>query len=413
MRFLFATILLLASVQGGLAEQGEATAPEAGRAAIPSVTVASARLAEVEARVLMSGTLVARQEVMIFPQVSGFEITEILVEAGDRVEKGQVLVRLARDTLSAQLAQAEAEYQRAQASVSQAENQIVSTRAGLVQAEASLDRIRRLRESGSAAQATLDDVVAAQVTADALAASAADGLAVAQAALAQAGAARELAQLNLDRSEIKAPMDGLIVERGAELGAISGAGGAPLFRLIAGGEIELSADVIETALLSLSVGDPAEIDVAGVGRVEGKVRLLPASVDALTRLGEMRISLTPDPGLRPGLFASGAVVTARREAVTVPATAVLADDKGEWVQVVEDDVVHTQAVTAGLLWQARREIVSGLAEGQVVIVRSGAFFRDGDQVRPVASEADQASETAASEAAAPPSDAELAGTSRP
>lgn len=362
-------------------ESAAATATQPG---IPSVTVATAAMAEMQARVRLSGTLVARQEVLIFPQVSGFEMTEVLVEAGDRVTKGQVLARLSRDTLAAQLAQARAETQRAEASVSQAQSQIASAEATRVQAVAALGRVERLRKSGSASQAALDDAIAAEAGAQAQAASAADGLAVAQAALALAEAAQGLARLNLARTDITAPTDGVIVERQAELGAISASGGEPLFRLIAGGEIELSAEVIETTLHQLSAGDPAEIEVAGVGTVAGKVRLLPARVDPVTRLGELRISLDPVPGLRTGLFASGAVITARREAVAVPASAVLADDQGEWVQLVADGTVETRDVTTGILWQAQREIVSGLEIGDTVIARSGAFFRDGDRVKPVA-----------------------------
>lgn len=382
MRFLW-TVLAALALAGPVAADDSADAAATVERAVPSVTVADAAMAEVQARVLLSGTLVARQEVMINPQVSGYEITELLVEAGDTVEKGQVLARLSTATLAAQLAQAQAEYQRAEAGVSQAQSAIASAEATRTQAVSALNRVQRLRNSGSAAQATLDDAIAAEAGAQAQAASAADGLAVAKAALAQADAARAIAQLNLDRTEITAPTGGMIVSRMAELGAIAGAGADPMFTLIADGEIELSAEVIETALHQLAIGQPAEIDVAGVGRVQGEVRLLPAGVDAVTRLGKLRISLQPDPGLRTGLFANGSVITARRDAVTVPATAVLADDDGESVRLVKDGVVTVQPVQAGLLWQSLREIVSGVEPGQQVIARSGAFFRDGDHVRAV------------------------------
>lgn len=382
MRFLFVAFLAVSLAWSASAR--EATSDDtAAERAIPSVTVSSAKMAEVQARVPVSGTLVARQEVQVFAQVSGYEIREILVEAGDVVEKGQVLARLATDTLSAQLAQAEAEYQRAEAGVGQAKSNIESAEASLTQATTALHRAQRLRDSGNTSQATLDQAVAAAANARAGAASARDGLAVSQAALAQADASRRIARLNLDRAEIASPVAGLVVTRNAELGALAGGAGAPLFTLIVDGAVEMSAEVIETALGSLSVGDPAEISVAGVGEVDGKVRLIPASVDPVTRLGVMRITLAADPGLRTGLFASGWVVTARRNAVTVPATAVLADSQGERVQIVEDGIVHARAVQAGLLWQGRREIVTGVKEGEQVIARSGAFFRDGDRVRAV------------------------------
>ncbi|MBO9455642.1 efflux RND transporter periplasmic adaptor subunit [Paracoccus sp. R12_1] len=396
MRNILFTLLAVAAMAGSALSQ---ESDEAVQRSIPTVTVASAVTTEMQARVPVSGTLVARQQVQVYPRVSGYEITEILAEAGDTVEKGQVLARLSTDTLSAQLAQAEAEYQRAEAGVSQARSNIDSAEASLTQARTSLERAQRLRQGGNASQAALDQAVAAEANARASAASAGDGLALAQAALAQADAARSIARLNLDRAEIAAPVAGLVVGRNAELGALSGGSAEPLFMMIANGSVEMEAEVIETALRSLSVGDPAEINVAGLGDIGGSVRLIPASVDPVTRLGLMRVSLEPHPGLRTGLFASGWIITARRDAVAVPATAVLSDAGGQRVQVVRDGVVETREVRAGLLWDGKREILSGLRDGEQVIARSGAFFRDGDQVSAVPVESSDAQAAPANESA--------------
>lgn len=360
-----------------------ASASEAPGPAVPFVTVEAAARSEVQARVPVSGTIVARQQVQVFAQVSGHEITRILIETGDTVTKGQVLARVSTDTLSAQLEQASAEYLRAEAGVGQAQSIIDSAAASLTQAQAILQRAQRLREGGTASQSVLDDAVAAEANARAQAASAADGLAVARAALAQAGAARRIAELNLARADITAPVAGLVVTRTAELGAMAGGGADPLFTLLADGAIEMSAEVIETALASLTVGDPAQIGVAGLETMPGRVRLVPASVDPVTRLGVTRIALDAGAGIRIGQFASGWVITDKRQAITVPAGAVLADAAGERVQVVRDDTVETRPVRAGLLWDGRREIIEGLAPGEQVIARSGAFFRTGDRVRAV------------------------------
>lgn len=376
-------VILLAALVAGQARAQDSTAEAAVvSSVIPWVTVATAGQTEIQARVPVSGTLVARREVQVFSQVSGYEVTEILVEAGDSVEKGQVLARLASDTLSAQLAQAEAEFQRVEATVSQAQNTIDSAQATLRQTVSELERTRSLRERGNATVAALDQAVAAEAGARAQSLLAANGLAIARAALAQADAARKIARMDLDRTEIKAPAAGLIAARNVELGALSGTGSGPVFTLIADGVIELSAEVIETGLQNLTVGDPADLNVAGAGVTAGKVRLLPATVDPVTRLAVIRISLDPVPGLRSGLFASGWIVTARRDAVTIPATAVLSDDQGDRVQVVSDGVIEMRPVRAGLLWQDRREVQEGLQPGEQVVARAGAFFRDGDRVKP-------------------------------
>ena len=240
----FIAVLLVASVLPLASPANEpAVASEAPSRVAPSVTVAAAARTEVQARVPVSGSIVARQLVRVFPQVQGPELTEILAEAGDSVTKGQVLARLSTDTLAAQLEQARAEYQRAEAGIGQAQSNIDSASASLTQAQSVLERVQRLREGGTASQSALDDAVAAEANARAQAASAADGLAVARAALAQAEAARRIAELNLERAEIVAPVDGVVVTRNAELGTLAAAGGDPMFVLLADGEVEMSAEV--------------------------------------------------------------------------------------------------------------------------------------------------------------------------
>lgn len=361
-----------------MADAADAPAPTAQD--LPVVTLAPARREAIQERVPVSGSLLARRSVQVHANVTGTEIREIRAEVGDRVKAGDVLVVLADDTLKAQLAQAEAEEARARAGVSQAESQIASAEASLTQAATALQRTRALRESGNASQAVLDQAVATEAAARAASASASDGLGVARAAQRQAAASREIAALNLGYAQVTAPVDGVVVARTAEIGALSG-GSDPLFTLIDKGEIEMAADVIETALGGLKAGDPALIQIAGLGEIRGQVRLVPAAVDAVTRLGSARIALEADPRLRIGLYAQGWVITDQREAVTVPASAVLADDSGDRVQVVRDGKVDSRLVRSGVIWQDRREILEGVAPGETVIARAGAFFRSGDMVR--------------------------------
>ncbi|WBU54730.1 efflux RND transporter periplasmic adaptor subunit [Paracoccus sp. SCSIO 75233] len=370
-----------------VAQDAEAEA-QAQEVQAQAATVSAARMAPIEIRVPMSGSLVPRQEALVYPQLSGYEIMELLAEPGDQVSRGQVLARLSDLTVRAQLAQAEAEAQRAGAAVGQARSEIDRAEAALVQAAAALERTRRLQRGGTATQAALDQVVANEAAARAASASATDGLAVAEAAKATADAAVEIARLNLARTEITAPVDGIVTDRNAQIGAVGSAAGEPMFTIVAGGEIEWSAEIIETALERLAVDDPAVASVAGLGEVQGVVRRLPAAVDPVTRLGELRVSLEQVPGLRSGLFASGWVVVDRHEGLSVPMAAVLSSGDVEVVQVARDGIIETREVVAGAIWQGRREILSGLEEGEMVVSRAGAFFRDGDRVNAVVEDAE-------------------------
>ncbi len=350
---------------------------------IPRVTTAIARPSEVVAEVPVSGSLLPRTEVLIYPQVSGFIIEELVADVGDAVQAGDLLVRINANTLEAQFAQAQAEAARAAASVRQAESQITSAKASQQQAEAALARAQKLAKTGNVSGASLENAVAGAATARAATASANDGLAVAQAAVQQARAASRIAQLNLDHATIKAPVDGLISQRNGQVGAITAVGGEPLYSLIRNGEIEIEAEVIETALGQIDVGDPAMLNVAGLGPVEGRVRLISPTVDPGSRLGTIRITTPARPGLRAGTFAGGVVVTDRHMALTVPASAVQIDAGQSYVLLVREGVLSRQPVMAGLIWQDRREVLRGLNEGDMVVARAGSFFAEGDRVEPI------------------------------
>lgn len=285
-----------------------------------------------------------------------------------------------------------ADLSRAVAGVGQAEGQINSAKASLRQAQSALDRAKQLRSSGSGSQASLDQASTNQETALANVASFTAGLAVAQAQFQQAQAQEDIAQLDLDHVTILAPVDGLIVDRKGRLGAFATSGGDPIFRLIADGHIEVEAEVVETAMTGLRVGNNVLLDIAGIGPVQGELRLISPIVNPVTRLGLglVRISTEATPGLRGGLFASGWIAITERTSLTGPATAILTDAAGTYVLRVDDKVIARQPVTAGLIWQDQREVLQGLKLDDQVVVKAGAFFADGDTIRPVLADGSEA-----------------------
>jgi RND family efflux transporter MFP subunit len=372
---------------------GAALAAEAAPAVAPapSVTVATARMGTLVDAVVLTGTLVARDEVLVAPEVDGLRIVEILAEEGDRVAKGQVLLRLSRDAAEAQLAQAEASVARAEASISQARAQITEAQATRVQAERLLARARSLQGSGATSTQTLEDREASARIAVARVASAEQALRLAEADLALAEAQRRETAVHVAQTEIKAPVDGIVSRRMARVGALASMAGEAPFRLIAGGAIELRADVPETELARLKEGQPASVVPAGAAQpIQGQVRLVAPEVDATSRLGRVRVSLPPTAwqdggGLALGAFGRATVEIERRDGVLVPLSAVLYGAEGAQVQVVRDGTVETRRIALGLRAGGKAEVRSGLAEGEQVVSVSGTFVRDGDRVTPVAS----------------------------
>ncbi|KMK68356.1 efflux RND transporter periplasmic adaptor subunit [Puniceibacterium sp. IMCC21224] len=353
---------------------------DSGAANAPRVTVTRAVRDEIVTTVPVSGSLLPRNEILIYPQVSGFVVDEILADVGDIVAAGDVLARINARTLQAQLAQAQAEQARAEAGVRQAQSQITSAEASQVQAEAALARARELNRTGTVSGAGLEDAVAAAQTARAAADSARDGLAVAQAAVQQAAAQASVAALDLDHATIVAPTGGLISARNGQSGSITAMSGDPFYRLIDGGVIEVEAEVIETALGQISTGDPVTLRIAGLGEVSGTVRLISPTVDPATRLGTIRITTGAQDGLRAGVFASGEVIVDRHEGLSVLSSAVQNTGTESYVLRVRDGHLQHQPVIAGVIWQNRREILTGLDEGDDVVARAAGFFGDGDAV---------------------------------
>lgn len=352
--------------------------------AAPAVSVATAQVRPLMQVVPLSGSLVARNEVLVFPHSGGFAITALNADLGDRVEAGAVLARIDDRTLSLRLRQAEAQHASATAALGQARSQGQSAAAQLDQTNLVLERLRTLRASGTATQSALDEAQAAQRGAAAAVQSARDGVEAAEAALQQSQATLEVAQLDLRNAAITAPVSGIVSARNGQIGAIAATAGEPVFRLIEDGVVEVSAEVIETELVLLSPGDPAQVRIAGQPPLPGAVRRVAPVVSAATRLGEVRVALDDSTGLRPGLYVGGQIVVADREGLAVPLAAVLRDSDGAYVlRLTAGAVLERRPVETGLAWDGWVEVTAGLEAGDEVVARAGAFFAAGDTVRPI------------------------------
>lgn len=380
------SLLALAGTAPAFA-QAKANAPaKAEPAAGPSVTVTAAKVSEIVQSVVVSGSMIARDEVMVSPEVDGLVVTELLAEEGDRVAAGQVLARLSRIALDVQKAQNDAQMARAEAAVAQANAQIVEAEANVVQANNAFDRTKALRDSGNASLETFDQRDAAARSARARVNSAHQALAIMSADLALAKAQGRDIAVKIARTEIKAPAAGIVSRRNAKLGAMAAmAATDPLFRIIADGAIELQADVAEVELASLKPGLKVAVTPAGADKpLEGEIRLIAPEVDKASRLGRVRISLKGNPPVAIGSFARGVIETGRKTNITLPLSAITYSRGGATVQSVRDGKVTTKKVELGLMGDGRAEIVSGIAEGENVVARAGTFVRDGDLINPIA-----------------------------
>jgi len=349
----------------------------------PAVSVVLAARQTLTERVSVTGTVVPREEILVAPEVDGLRITEILVEAGDRVTKGQVLARLSRDTLDAQLAQNEGARARAVAAAAQSRSQIVEAEAALTEATASLKRAQALRQTGAGSQEQLDQRTATARTNAARLTSARDGVRASEASLTEIEAQGRELRIRLGHTEVKAPADGLVSRRNAKLGGLAASGADPMFTLIEKGALDLAADVPEQRYTRLAIGQKAELTLPDGSAAPGTVRLISPQVDRTTRLGAVRIALAPDTKAASGNFMRGAIITIQREALAIPASAVLYANGAKSVQIIEGDRIVTKPIVTGLVDGGLIEVSEGLEPGASVVARAGSFLRQGDVVRPV------------------------------
>ena len=367
-------ILLLLSVASARAQTA---APHP-----PSVSVVTATLGSIAENVVLTGTLVPREEVLVSPQLDSLAITEVLAEEGDRVAANQVLARLSREVLDATIAQNAAQLARADAAVAQARSTITENQANRVQVDLALARTRELLSNGNASRETFEQRQASASMMAARTDASQNALRIAEADLALARAQAQELQVRLARTNIRAPVAGIVSRRTARLGAVVTGAGDPLFRIIQDGAIELEADVPELQLAKLRIGQSARVETAGGPRA-GTVRLVSPEVNRTTRLGRVRVAVEGNEGLVIGSFARAVVETARRQGVVTPLSAILFQPGGAVVQVVRDGVVETRPVQVGLRNGLQAEIGQGLAAGESVVSVSGTFVRGGDKVTPV------------------------------
>ncbi|MBA3910227.1 MAG: efflux RND transporter periplasmic adaptor subunit [Rhodobacter sp.] len=365
-------------------EAAAATDPPPAAETLPAITVVEVNVRKVTDRVIASGLVAAVEEVQVAPLIEGQPLEALFADVGDVVAEGQVLAALSRSTLDLQKSEALASLAAAKAVIAQGEAQLVEAESSAAEAQRVADRTALLREQGSAPQAQADTANANAVSAAARVSVARQSLESARAQLALAEARLENVELQLSRTEVKAPVAGKIIARNAKLGAIATAAGQPMFVMIRDGALELRADVAESDILRLGEGQPARLRSSGMTEaLTGVVRLIEPTIDPVSRLGQARIEVADPEQLRAGMFVEAEIIVAERESLAVPLTAIGSSVDGIAVMRVTEGLVERVLIKTGIRDGAYVEIIDGLAAGDLVVAKAGAFVRAGDRINPI------------------------------
>lgn len=351
---------------------------------LPAISVIDAALRPMVDRVIAAGLIGAVEEIQVQPLIEGQPIQTLLVDIGDRVEAGQVMATLSKTTLELQRTEAMAALASARATIAQADAQLIDAESNAAEAARISERTTALRKVGSASQAAADTASSNAVSATARVTVARQSQEAARAQLALGEARLANVDLMLTRTEVKAPVAGLITARNATVGAIATAAGAPMFVMERDGALEMQADVAETDLLRLVVGQKARMRAVGLTEsFAGTIRLVEPSIDPLTRMGRARIQVDDPETLRSGMFVEAEILVAQRDSLAVPVTAVGSNNGDATVMRVRDGVVARVVITTGIRDSGHIEVLSGLEPGDRVVAKAGSFVRPGDRINPV------------------------------
>jgi RND family efflux transporter MFP subunit len=351
-----AAVLAMGQVgKDGSSRAGEKSSTAAASRPALTVTTVAPQKSEWPRTISANGNIVAWQEAIIGAELSGLRLTEVLVNVGDTVKRGQPLARIASDAVAADLAQA-------RASVTEAE-------ASLAEAKANAERSRQLQAQGFISpQATTQVFTAEQTT---------------QARLAAARARVQAEDVRLAQTRILAPDDGVISARAATVGSLTQPN-QELFRLIRGGRLEWRAEVTAAELARLQPGMTASLTTPSGERIDGRVRAVAPAVDPGTRNGIVYVDIAPGGGARAGTFARGEFELEKSAALTLPQSAVLLRDGFAYVfRLGPDNKVAQVKVELGRRVDDRIEVRAGLDASTRVVETGAGFLADGDTVRVV------------------------------
>lgn len=328
------------------------SAVAAQKAPALTVVVAPVSAQTLQARIVATGTVAPWRNMPLGSEASGLAVTNVAVDEGDIVEKGQVLARLSDEILRAQIVQ--------QNSV------IVELEATLVTAQSDERRAQSVGTGVISAQTAEQRATLVKTT---------------SAKLAAARASLDEINARLKQTEIIAPTAGMISSRSAELGQVVQSG-TEMFHLIQDGRLEVNALVPEADLATVHDGLTVRVFGPTGSDETGRVRIVAPIVDSKTRLGTVRVSLEPDTTLKSGMFTRVEIIANEKTALAVPLKSLVwRDAKAGVFKVTDAGIAHLTEISIGRKTSEAVEVINGVSVGDRIVVDGAGLLHDGDTVR--------------------------------
>jgi RND family efflux transporter MFP subunit len=388
---LFLVLICCLALASQLIACHNAEVPAASAATLPVVPVALVSRGKLSNELTLTAEFTPYQNVDVMAKVAGY-VKSISVDLGDHVRQGQVLAVLEVPELRDEMAKEKAAVLAAQANVLTAKSGIVRAQASASMAHLSFTRIEDVskKEPGLVPRQEVDVAQAHDQEAAAALASARSALQSAEQSNLQATADKDRAASMLEYSIIRAPFDGVVTKRYADTGSMIQAGTAsqtqamPLVRLAQNNVLRLTLPVPVSSVASIHTGEPVDVNVVTLGRsFKGTVTRFADSLQMSTRTMDTEIDVpNRDDKLVPGMYAEAHLHLADRpDVLNIPIDAV--DGLGTSSQhayVVRDGRIALITISTGVQTPDRVEILSGLREGDKVVVGRHSDLSDGQRV---------------------------------
>ena len=326
------------------------------------LTVVSPKVAKFSPKLNLHGELVAKDDVVVGSALQGHQISEVLVEVGESVQKGQILALLDN-------AGVKAKFDQQTAAIEAARQNLNSAKAAFSEASSALKRAKELAAKKAISSQELEQASAKEASARA-------NLNSAKAQISQIEAQIAEAKDQLGKASVIAPVSGVVTAKKAQIGALTS--GEALFNIAKDGVIELSADADAKELAQIKVGMSAQAQIYGVKEaVNGKVRLVPVSVDTSSRLGNVKISL--DGGAKfIGSYAKAVIDLPEFSALALPAQAISFTEAGAFATIIKDGKAQKRKIQTGLRANGLVQVISGVSEDDEVALKAAALVNDGE-----------------------------------
>lgn len=332
----------------------------------------------------VSGNIVPVETAKVSFKIDGV-IESIYVKEGDAIKKGDLIAKIKPKDYQLALEASKAQYDSAQMSINKdIPNKLAQAKAQLDFTQITYDRVKALYEDGSVSRSDFDEIKTKLSVDKSTYQLAQDAYEIANMQLGQAKAAYEHSADNVNETSIYSPLDGVVLKKLSAEGEVQGAG-YPVAVVGVTSEVWAEFGVTDAQIGQFKIGQKWPVYVYGIEKqLEGTVAEVGAVADEKTRQFTVRLKMDNSKGeMKAGMIAKANFGKSQGSKILVPFISVVHLTSGDFVFVydAEKKVVSAKKVTTGNLIDDRIEVLSGLSNGDKIVVEGQYQVSDGEQVK--------------------------------